>query len=265
MNDEIEYYRKCFRENDYYLYQNKLYRIKEINNNQESNVAFYRTHINKINMSKKIMFNDHFGLTKAVLEGKKTMTRRIINPQPTYDTLKGMYWKGGYYGIGFDNPNDAYKNFISGTEHNKSCNRYRVGEVITIAQSYKTVYHENILNTKCTDLIYKFNSPGWTNKMFVSADLMPYAIKITDVKVERLQDITDEECLKEGIESFSAFGKPESYIFTDNKNKIYPKGWCTKPREAFALLIDKVSGKGTWDSNPWVYAYSFEIINNPNY
>ena len=41
---------------------------------------------------KKIMFSDKLGLTKAVLEGKKTMTRRIINPQPTYDTLKGMYW-----------------------------------------------------------------------------------------------------------------------------------------------------------------------------
>ena len=211
---------------------------------------------------KKIMFSDKLGLTKAVLEGKKTMTRRIINPQPTYDTLKGMYWKGGYYGIGFDNPDDAYKNFISGTEHNKSCNRYRVGEVIAIAQSYETVYYENIFKSQRPNSIDGLGSPGWTNKMFVSADLMPSAIKITDVKVERLQDITDEECLKEGIESFSAFGKPESYIFTDNKNKIYPKGWCTKPREAFALLIDKVSGKDVFSSNPYVFVYEFTLIDN---
>lgn len=212
---------------------------------------------------KKIMFNDKLGLTKAVLEGKKTMTRRIINHQPTYDTLKGMYWKGGYYGIGFDNPDDAYKNFISGTEHNKSCHRYRVGEVIAIAQSYETVYHKNILNTKCTDLIYKFNSPSWTNKMFVRADLMPYAIKITDVKVERLQDITDEDCLREGIIK----GKcgSESTHFMD----AYYAPKCNQPhclpRGAFASLIDRVSGKYTWDSNPWVFAYSFEVINNPNY
>lgn len=217
------------------------------------------------------MFNSKYGLDKAVLEGRKTMTRRIINPQPTYDKMKGMYWKGGYYGIGFDNPNDAYKNFISGTEHDKSCNRYRVGEVIAIAQSYRSI--ESYLPlymreeydgySECLDISFK-TSAGWDNKMFVKARLMPWAIKITNVKVERLQDITSEDCLKEGIESFSAFGKPESYIFTDNKNKIYPKGWCTKPREAFALLIDKVSGKGTWNSNPWVWVYEFELTDNTN-
>ena len=210
---------------------------------------------------KKIMFNSKYGLDKAVLEGRKTMTRRIINPQPTYDKMKGMYWKGGYYGIGFDNPNDAYKNFISETEHDKSCNRYHIGEVIAISQSYKDCGYdmELIIDGK---LMYKH--PGWNNKMFVKAELMKQFIKITNVKVERLQDITSEDCLKEGIESFSAFGKPESYIFTDNKNKIYPKGWCTKPRETFAGLIDRVSGKGTWESNPWVWVYEFELTDNTN-
>ena len=206
---------------------------------------------------KKIMFNSKYGLDDAVLEGRKTMTRRIINPQPTYDKMKGMYWKGGYYGLGFDNPNDAYKNFISGTEYNKSCNRYHIGDVIAIAKSYKDCgYDPNfMLDGKPIS-----KHPGWNNKMFVKTELMKHFIKITEVKVERLQDISDEDCLKEGIELFNAFGKPESYIFADNKGRIYPKGWCTKPREAFALLIDKVSGKDTWESNPWVWVYEFELI-----
>lgn len=208
---------------------------------------------------KKIMFNSKYGLDKAVLEGRKTMTRRIINPQPAYDKLKGVYWKGGYYGIGFNNPNDAYKNFISGTEYNKSCNRYHIGDVIAIAQSYKDCgYDPNfMLDGKPIS-----KHPGWNNKMFVKTELMKHFIKITEVKVERLQDISDEDCLKEGIELFNAFGKPESYIFADNKGRIYPKGWCTKPRESFALLIDKVSGKDTWESNPWVWAYEFELVKN---
>lgn len=48
---------------------------------------------------KKIMFNDKFGLTQAVLDGRKTQTRRIIKPQPEVSERMGMVWKGYAYGI----------------------------------------------------------------------------------------------------------------------------------------------------------------------
>lgn len=195
------------------------------------------------------------------------MTRRIISPQPTYDKLKGVYWKGGYYGIGFDNPDDAYKNFISGTEHDKSCNRYRVGEVIAIAQSYRSI--ESYLPlymreeydgySEYLDISFK-TSAGWDNKMFVKARLMPWAIKITNVKVERLQDITSEDCLKEGVEEHL---KGVQYGFSSNIGYVGQYPFST-PREAFAALIDRVSDKGAWESNPWVWVYEFELTDNPN-
>ncbi|UWH94717.1 MAG: ASCH domain protein [Bacteriophage sp.] len=100
--------------------------------------------------------------------------------------------------------------------------------------------------------------PGWTNKMFVKADLMPRHIEFTDRKVERLQDISDEDCLKEGIYEDSGddeFPPSIFYEFEGNKDN----GFDT-PREAFAALIDKVSGKGTWESNPYVWAYEFELM-----
>ena len=100
--------------------------------------------------------------------------------------------------------------------------------------------------------------PGWTNKMFVKADLMPRHIEFTDRKVERLQDISDEDCLKEGIYEDSGddeFPPSIFYEFEGNKDD----GFDT-PREAFAALIDKVSGKGTWESNPYVWAYEFELM-----
>ena len=195
------------------------------------------------------------------------MTRRIISPQPTYDKLKGVYWKGGYYGIGFDNPDDAYKNFISGTEHDKSCNRYRVGEVIAIAQSYRSI--ESYLPlymreeydgySEYLDISFK-TSAGWDNKMFVKARLMPWAIKITNVKVERLQDITSEDCLKEGVEEHL---KGVQYGFSSNIGYVGQYPFST-PREAFAALIDRVSDKGAWESNPWVWVCEFELTDNPN-
>lgn len=216
---------------------------------------------------KKIMFNSKYRLDNAVLGGRKTMTRRIISPQPTYDKLKGVYWKGGYYGIGFDNPDDAYKNFISGTEHDKSCNRYRVGEVIAIAQSYRSI--ESYLPlymreeydgySEYLDISFK-TSAGWDNKMFVKARLMPWAIKITNVKVERLQDITSEDCLKEGVEEHL---KGVQYGFSSNIGYVGQYPFST-PREAFAALIDRVSDKGAWESNPWVWVYEFELTDNPN-
>lgn len=95
---------------------------------------------------------------------------------------------------------------------------------------------------------------GWTNKMFVKADLMKHHIKITDVKVERIQSISVDDILCEGV-----------WQFYDNKNLFYvsknigyaPDVAFLSAREAFWYLIDNISGKGTWESNPWVIAYSF--------
>ena len=89
------------------------------------------------------MFNDKFLLTKAVLEGRKTQTRRIIIPQPIYKDNCGICWKGYAYGLKLINePFGSYDNFISGTEYDKSCRRYRKGEIVAVAQSYKTVYNK---------------------------------------------------------------------------------------------------------------------------
>ena len=127
---------------------------------------------------------------------------------------------------------------------------YKVGEVVAVAQSYLDV---------CNPQFDKLGHDvaGNTNKMFVRADLMPHHIKITDVKVERLQDIPEEEILKEGVWQFYDNKK----LFYISKNTGEASTVCfLSAREAFAYLIDKVSGKGTWDSNPWVVAYSFKLI-----
>lgn len=136
--------------------------------------------------------------------------------------------------------------------------RYKVGEVVAVAQSYNEVVRE------FTGLAFE---PGSTNKMFVRADLMPYRIRITGIKCERLQNISDAECMKEGVVGgIIGYYVPgikckdwskESYVDTEDGRtwKLFPT-----PREAFASLIDKVSGRGTWDRNPWVVVYEFELV-----
>lgn len=233
---------------------------------------------------KKIMFNDKFSLTQAVLEGRKTMTRRIIKCPRTF---RGE-WVAGFNIhrspsdkkiVGFPCMYDAdEREFDMG----EILPKYELGEVVAIAQSYqdinnyyyaalrrKTSIHGQIIDeldlVNIHDIIkWKslrddlMNTPGWTNKMFVKADLMPHHIKITGVKVERLQDISDEDCLKEGIYEDSGDDKfPPSIFYDFEGNK--DDGFDT-PREAFAALIDKVSGEGTWERNPFVWVYEFKLF-----
>ena len=184
------------------------------------------------------MFNDRYGLTNAVIEGRKTMTRRLIP-----DEFFGLTWDTRGNTLVYEN---EYGDFID-VRHSKYT-RYKLGEVVAVSQCYNDVVRE------FTDLAFV---PGSTNKMFVRADLMPHQIRIIGIRCERLRDISDEECIKEGVYAGSqALEYP--YYFIDTKQFLI----CDykSPREAFAALIDKVSGRGTWDRNPWVVAYEFELV-----
>ncbi len=171
---------------------------------------------------KRISFKDSEGLylTQAVLSGRKTMTRRI-----------------------------AYRNDVYRV-------KYEVGDVVAIQQAYRDI--PAIALSSSYDCRELRKSAGWTNKMFVKAELMPHHIRITDVRVELLQDISGEDCMREGVQPvWNTTTKPHSvssYYF-DGADYVY-----ATPSKAFAALIDKVSGRGTWDSNPLVWVYSFELV-----
>ncbi len=219
----------------------------------------------------KIMFNDRYGLTDAVIEGRQIMTRRLINPMPkdcatAHKNCWGANWS--------DEPMSLVVDRDTGGIYCKYCGngvrlwdegyhyktKYKVGEVVAVAQSYERigVHPQHYISRPDIDgyqIISKHK--GWRNKMYVSADLMPHQIRITGIRCERLRDISDEECIKEGVYAGSqALEYP--YYFIDTKQFLI----CDykSPREAFAALIDKVSGRGTWDRNPWVVVYEFELV-----
>lgn len=177
---------------------------------------------------KKIMFNDKYGLTAAVLAGTKTQTRRIINVMPKAYGLEDM--------TGYVHLLDGYTAVAE--------SRFKVREVVAVAQPYK-VFYGDFKEPLRTELI---DSAGFMNKMFVKAELMPHQIEITGIRVQRLQDISDEDCLAEGIIKYTN----GVYTYIENGKKIYRSRLCT-PRAAYAELIDKISGKGTWESNPLVF------------
>lgn len=217
---------------------------------------------------KKIMFNDKYGLTEVVLTGRKTMTRRIIPLCENDLNFLKVADRGEWL-------------FSSRTCLDGAYPAYNVGDELAVAQSYSNL--REVLakrNFKRTDALYdKFyramqmgeahdGMPGWNNKMFVKAEYMPHCIRITDIKAERLQDISEEDAMREGIFKYDKpplhhemdlyapwppYVKPYKH---DNDNLKYRY----TARYAFAYLIDKISGGGTWKRNPWVFAYTFELV-----
>lgn len=176
------------------------------------------------------MFSDKYGLTQAVLDGRKTQTRRI-----------------------------------------EAKSHFKVGDIVAVAQRYSDVeqggYPVDSRYYAFRQANWRENkdgalkgTSGWNNKMFVRADLMPHQIRITGVRIERLQYISDEDCLKEGIICKWHAPACRNYYYVPNETINHPDKVHETPQEAFATLIDKVSGKGTWESNPYVFVYDFELV-----
>ncbi len=206
---------------------------------------------------KKIMFNDRYGLTQAVLEGRKTQTRRIAFKRDIDPLIQGI----------------TSESLIAARS------RYKLGETIAIAQKYDDLVKDDEFYRLCgihgMPLECIKYEKGCTNKMFVRADLMPHHIRITRIRVERLQDISVKDCLAEGICHTDIKGalwgvapiKGEGPTGTCENHSVFGRGpWhmYSSVRRAYAALIDRISGKGTWDSNPYVFVYDFEIAPLPN-
>jgi hypothetical protein len=216
---------------------------------------------------KKIMFNDRFGLTQAVLSGTKTMTRCIIHD------IEIDWNRSGRVTLpvgGFENGtllmdvrsilSDAgISDYPAPVKYQPA---YKVGEEIAIAQKYWDLrncdaFYEALQKADPTfPLECIRDEAGCHNKMFVKAQWMPHRIRIKSIKAERLQNISDEDCLREGVIKWT-----NCYIVTGIMEERGKNNVCfDTPREAFAALIDRICGKGTWQRNPWVYAYEFELV-----
>lgn len=215
---------------------------------------------------KKILFNDKLSLTQAVLEGRKTQTRRIIPKD--------------FFSLTWDKRDDTlvYENgmgdFID--VRNSKYAQYKVGEVVAVAQSYCDIADEleNCNNATCaahyernvqkvSEYISWMEHPGFYNKLFVAPDKMIHRIRITNVRVERLQDISENACLKEGVvkDTCKTYFNGYAIKFSlDQYNNMMSSEWFRTPREAFAHLINKVSRKDVWSENPYVFVYNFELI-----
>ena len=242
---------------------------------------------------KKILFNDKYGLTQAVLDGRKTQTRRIIKTSDAFERVNTDFDWDDEDIENWENDFALRVKNMSETEKKECFNyllnhpKYKAGEIVAVAQSCKDVdsYYSaayqrqhsihgmtvDALDCVPNEDIKKWfknrndfkDKASWNNKMFVKSELMPHQIRITNVRIQRLQDISDEDCIKEGVvkDTCKTYFNGYTVKFSlDQYNNMLSSEWFRTPREAFANLINKVSRKDTWESNPYVFVYDFELV-----
>jgi hypothetical protein len=170
-------------------------------------------------------------MVRAILEGRKTQTRRIAKELNEMPNLDGILKR-------FPNP--------------KGCRYGKPGDRLWVRETWA---HERD-GTGCPDdngVLYRATDPGWDDEetglrwrpsIFMPRRASRITLEITDVRVQRLQEISEEDAQAEG-----AVGALDQSVGNN---------WCAS--QAFAALWESINGPDSWDANPWVWAVTFRNL-----
>ncbi|HEJ7022435.1 TPA: hypothetical protein SMF52_003713 [Serratia marcescens] len=215
-----------------------------------------------------VIFNSE--MVRAILNGRKTQTRRVINPQPTLSERTGFNWKGAAYGIG-STYRDTVRNFANCF---KTCPFGQVGDRLWVRETFAVLGNEdgcpidwngNLIkgDEKQAARIYKascWQEPGnyglwsipdretqyegtWRPSIHMPRWASRIMLEITAVRVERLNDISEEDAKAEGV-----------------KAGVCPGHEHMMHQVAFSELWQSIYGEESWRANPWVWVIEFKQV-----
>jgi hypothetical protein len=204
-------------------------------------------------------------MVKAILAGRKHMTRRIIEPQPVYDCESGRVFDGKHKRSPFDMHNwrEPFADYFS---------KWIVGDVLWVRETIFSDRDKNALYKADESFVYLNNEPKlydtidisyFTDKRnYVPGIHMPKTacrifLQIKSVKVESLQEISEADAITEGIESSISGNGRIVY-----KHYLKPK-YGPSPIHSFQTLWESINGPESWNANPWVWVIEFEQISKP--
>ena len=192
---------------------------------------------------KPILFSTE--MVKAILDGRKTQTRRVINPQPLHNIDEPLFNCG--YGF-VSTAQNYYSNRRSKQE--VIYPKYQINSILWVRETWLKAddgyYYradESVLSKELRTA-YGFK---WKPSIFMPREAARIFLKVINVRVERVQDISADDCFAEGM-----------------AGEYDGSSLCPELRE-FRELWDKINairGYG-WKDNPWVWVYEFEQIESP--
>lgn len=191
-------------------------------------------------------------MVRAILEGRKTVTRRAVNPQPVLTEGSGFSWKGHLFGRGSDD-RETSRNFSKHCcPYGKPGDRMWVRETWTRAGNgdpgyltYRATYPDCL--PPDLENIPPASDIRWKPSIHMFRRDSRILLEITDVRVERLQDISRSDIRAEGLECPAELASDD---VTPNYRDWYPAAW----RELWE------STGGNWDANPWVWVVEFKKV-----
>ncbi|HEI8570553.1 TPA: hypothetical protein SLE56_000864 [Morganella morganii] len=207
-----------------------------------------------------IIFNAD--MVRAILDGRKTQTRRIMKPQPTPcdyidwrgNARSGHVWPSNIFRTmlhvegELQNGDGGWKGLVGdaclfGDIDDRLWVReaFQVGLCTESTIAYKATHKPSDLEEGWHEKIKwrpSIHMPRWASRIL---------LEITGVRVERLQSISEEDAKAEGFDNSQS----------DAANSI---GWFEKPIRAFRRAWENIYGADGWDSNPWVWVIEFRRV-----
>lgn len=200
-------------------------------------------------------------MVRAILAGRKTMTRRIVTPQPPIDYLAigSGYVGADQYWTTFDDPANAAALITA------KCPYGKPGSRLWVKETWAIDFEKNILYRATDESPSSMGTYGakkivdgvpsvWRPSIFMPRAASRLTLEITAVRAERLQDITEEDAKAEGVVVERA-GIDRSF------------GEAIAIAQ-FRILWDQINAKrAPWSSNPWVWVVEFkrvEVSNDPH-
>lgn len=187
--------------------------------------------------TKPILFSTE--MVQAILEGRKTQTRRTKGLEKVNENPDGHTFNS----FSIDNKNATFKR-LEGMWQGVDV-PFKTGDVLWVRESFAKVEFKD----QPTLYLYKANpehqSMKWKPSIHMPKEACRLFLKVTNVRVERLQDITEMDAIFEGCMQYEKD--------TDWMTALY----------GFELLWKKINGESSWKSNPWVWVIEFERIEKP--
>lgn len=220
---------------------------------------------------KPILFNTD--MVRAIMDGKKNVTRRVVRPKPENDAellTDNLLPETGEQGSG---------KVYCFSDATVTSPPYRPGDILYVRETYVTwhlplggilyCYRATDPNGNKRPTSPEFDcdldARPWKPSIHMPKEAARIFLKVTDVRVERLKDMTDKDALKEGAQGVKCdHADLGAYGCTDCMNTE----WIEPPTVEFMYIWDSTIKKSDldsygWDANPWVWVIEFERCDKP--
>lgn len=213
-----------------------------------------------------ILFNVH--MVRAILENRKTQTRRMMKPQPELRIGGFWHWKDCQWadgGLGFPK---------SGIEDHAP---YRPGDRLWVRETFSVWIDDfgNPIIEYRADADDKAPATGslanrWIPSIHMPRELSRITLEVTEVWAERVQDISAEDVLAEGVKARPTGNGRQRYFCpvharqagkgADVESYAYGGAWLRDAADAYHGLWNSIYGPDAWESNPWVWVICFRVL-----